>query len=218
MKFKQYLTEMLQPSQLIEMNQLIHKNCKPYLKLIKGKMPLYRGMNDKNVIWGDIWTGEKKVRTNRRSRGGTKPQNFKIINDWLQKHNHNRRDNSIMCISDITRLAMFGMSYTIFPVGKMSYTWIESHDFNYSNDTSGWQGGMNHYIEHIKAGESTEEMYNREGVFKMKKSVIQYFHTDERFNEGYAKKYEFWIKCKSYYYVNAQTDELEWDKNKQIFL
>ena len=218
MKFKEYLTEMLQPEQLININDLIQKNCKPDLKLIKGKYPLYRGMSTLSKMWGDVWIGEKKVRTDRRSRGGTKPANFKVINDWLQKHNHNKRDNTIMCISDITRLAMFGNAYTIFPIGKMSYTWLEGHDFNYGNVDTGWEGGMYHYVEHIKAGKEAEERWNKESVFKMKKPVLEYFHTDTGFNEGYAKKYEFWIKCKSYYFVSAQTDEIEWDKNKQIFL
>ena len=54
MRFNQYLTEMLELSQIEDINQLIHENCKPYLKLIKGKVPLYRGLGTSSAVWGDI--------------------------------------------------------------------------------------------------------------------------------------------------------------------
>ncbi len=213
MKFKQYLTE--NKSKLI--NSLIQENCKPYLKLIKGKTPLYRGMDYKNNIWGDILTGQKKVRTDRKPRSHTPLKYFKIINTWLEKNGHNRRDNTVICINDKTRLAMFGAPYKIFPLGKISYTWVDSHDFNITDNSSGWQSGMFNYLPYIKAGKEAEDRFNKDYKLKMSKPVIQYFHTDDNFDKGYNKKYEFWIKCKSYYYVSDLTGT-KWDKNKQIFL
>jgi hypothetical protein len=217
MKFKKYLTEMLKESQLTEINKLIQENCKPYLRLIKGKYPLYRGMNYKNAKWGDIWTGEMNVRTNRKPRSHIKISMFKIINKWLEKHKHNRRDNAVMCISDKTRVSSFGNAYNIFPVGKMSYTWIESRDFNVDNYDNGWESSMYRYISFIQAGQEAEDRYNNDYRLRMSKPVLEYFHTDTDFDVAYKNGYEIWIKCKSYYYINAQTIELEWDKNKQLF-
>jgi len=213
MRFKQFLlTEMLDRDELMNMNDLIHDYCKPYLKLIKGKNPLYRGMDYRTAEWGNVWIGQKGVRSNRKPKG-TQQFYFNKFNQWLEQNGHNRRDNTMICTSDKEWAEGFGGHgvYYVFPYGKISYTFVESMDININDETTGWTP---YTIENFFEIENFDE-----SDFKLNKPFADYFHTDEKFDLAYKKNYEIWFKCKSYYYVIAsQPNYIKWDKNKQVFV
>jgi hypothetical protein len=197
MRFKQYLTEQNVPT-LDEINELITSNCKPYLKLIKNKEPLYRGIDSPDIM------GSKIVRQNRRPRGSMDNE-FAFINQWLGDHGHNRRDNTMICISSKGKSSAFGIPCYVFPIGKLSYTWMDSKDFNYNDRKTGWYNlFVQHYLEskYYYDGKPIEE-YEKDYSTRMNKPFADYFHTDKGFNIAYKNEYEIWIKCKEYYYIMA---------------
>jgi len=205
MRFKQYLQERLKPKEvptLDEINSIIQKDCKPYLKLLKGKEPLYRGVNSPDVF------GKKNTKKDRIPRGSSNYE-FGFINQWLIKNGHNnRKDNIMICTSDYKRAQRFGIVCYVFPIGKISYTWIDAKDFNENNWSTGWYSTfIIDYLENVDFNlnnfEDNPSMkeYEKNYNYKMSKPFADYFHTDENFNTAYEKGYEIWFKCKSYYYI-----------------
>ena len=94
MNLRQYLNEKIIPlSKGINLNDYISQNCKPYLKLIKNKEPLKRGMSTYHTV-----IGIKTVRQDREPSGMYK-ELAKKFNIWLEKHNHLKRDNVIFASS-----------------------------------------------------------------------------------------------------------------------
>ncbi len=226
MRFKQYLTEIFRDGEIQtidDLNNLIKKDCKPYLNLIKGKDPLYRGMNRSNGLFG-----EKKTK-NKRIPSGSDLVEFKFINNWLKDNNHNdRKTNICICTSNLNSTSLFGDSYYVFPIGKISYTWMDAIDFNITDRKTGW---LNFFIKDYinEVDYDTSSYKNNPSISKwengyrnrMKKSFSDYFHTNTGFDNAYNNQYEFWFNCKSYYYISVNNIKkqinAEWDKNKQVF-
>lgn len=176
-------------------NESIHKKCKPYLNLIKGKRPLIRQMYMDEI-------GIKKVRQDRASRGMGSYQ-AAVLNNWLQENGHVRRDKSVICIS--RPHLNFGRNYYIFPIGKFDYTFVESEDINFNDRDTGW------YRDTVSDAIRLDFELSKPDL---KKPFKDYFHTNKKFNMAYDLEYEMWIKCKEYYYIV----EWAWDENKQIIL
>ena len=195
MRFQEHINEDVVKLSLEEMNDLIQKNCKPYLKLIKGKDPMSRGM------YTGGGSGEKDVRKDRKPKGMSGVE-AKLLNTWLQKNGHNRRDQAVICISDPTRIALFGAEYRIFPKKNISYTYIDAHDANQYTTDSGWNPNMLMWLR------EPDELY------AFRKPFDEYFHTDKGWDNMYRKKYECWIKCKSYYFIQVN-QYWEWNAYKQ---
>jgi hypothetical protein len=188
-----------------DINKMIHRDCKEYLRLIKGKEPLMRGMftHSKEPI------GVKDVRKDRIP-SGTDEKAFKVINNWFQKNGHNRRDRAVITSTNKQNIKMFGKPFFIFPADPMSYTWVEAIDFNISDYSTGWNRMAPEAFASIIRGYSTEEDMDH----ILKRPFGDYIHTDEGFDIAYKKGYEFWIRTEMYYYVRMKS--YGWDKNKQM--
>lgn len=186
MRLQRHINERVSFISSEDINEAIHKNCKPYLKLIKGKNTLWRGLDT------DLNMGEKQVRKDRYPYGMTRKE-ADHINNWLGKNGHNRRDQSVLCTSDRGWAETFGQEYMIFPVGKFSYTWLKAQDANMDDMYTGW---------------STDHLWAPPEILE------KYFTTDKGFDTAYTKMYELWINCKSYYYAWWQVGV--WDKRAQI--
>ncbi len=202
--------------QLDDINTKIHKECKTYLRLIKGKIPLYRGMETRGV---DI--GLKTVRKNRKPTGMGEDE-ARALNKMLQKKGHARRDGSILVTSNKDHTYLFGSPYYVFPKDKMKYTWIETADINISDDRVGWhQQTIDAWIQIILLkGELLTPVRDRlyQGILDdLQKPFEDYFHTNKGFNTAYDNEYEIWIETDSYYFADANL--YHWYNNKQeLFL
>ena len=220
MKFKQYINEV----KIVDiLNNSIHTNCKQYLSVINGLPPIYRGMvrkrhSDQN--WGIKYT--KKY---RRALGATKKNDIKKFNAWLEKNNHNRRDQFIvMGTFDIERARLFGATYMIFPIGDISYSWMDAYDFNIDDIETGWRyEAPGKFITYDPTYRklfynyvTTDMTFDTDPKLKMDKPIIEYFHTDEGLRTAYKEGYEIWINCGKYYFV-IDNRLFEWDKQKQMF-
>ena len=180
-----------------DFNELMHKNCKPYLKLIQGKdHPLYRGMSSYHG-----WMGEKKVRQDRIPKGMGSYQ-AALLNTWLKSKGHVRRDKAVMASSS-SHVRIHGDRYFIFPIGKFDYTWIRANDINIDDPLTGWyQGAVQDAIEY---GFDDMKDYKR-----LPKEFDEYFYTNKGFNIAYEEGYEIWMNPKSYYF--AREGRFEWDR------
>lgn len=214
MRLRQHLNEAYQSEIYKEyINDNIHTHCKQYLKLIKGKNPLYRGID---VFWD---SGIKDVRKDRRPFG-MEIDEADYLNDWLQKNGHMRRDKSVMAISNPEDLDLFGEPYHFFPLDPIKgYTWAETKDLNMVDQRTGWSDFT---VRAWKMKKNNEISIDDEWVFRMegelkglKKPFEDYFHTNKGFNTAYKNGYEIWFNCVRYYFV---TTNIPWDKNKQIFI
>jgi len=211
MRYNKYINEQtrsLKGFSLFELNKRISEECKPYLRLIKNKHPLYRGMDISYSI------GIKDVRQNRRPLGMTS-EIAKNFNKWLSKNGHVRRDQSVILTSDKYHSESFGENvFHIFPIGKFNYTWIKTKDVNIS-DTKKWDST---YLTAMFADLEQQKyliwLFNQVYPdFDKEKVFSSFFHTNKGFNIAYDKGYELWMNPKQYYFVNV--DSHMWDNSKQ---
>ena len=96
-----------------DMGTVLHQDCKPYFKLLKGRQPLFRATSDMIPHHSFL---KKSVRQDRNPMG-TDPVVFKKFNKWLQKNKHTRRDKSVSTSSK--KSTFFGVPYYFFPLGKL---------------------------------------------------------------------------------------------------
>ena len=195
MRLQQYLNENI--TTVEELNELIHKNCKYYLKLTEGKYIFKRGMSSDIDIFG-----KKKVRQNRRPRGMDK-NIFGKLNTWLDQSNHVRRDKAVIATNIINNISQFGVTYWIFPIGKFNYTWLKANDMNITDYSTEWDPTA--VIEFFRFGEVRSELMT--GNFE------DYFTTNKGIKIAYKNEYELWFSCKEYYYIKAY--KYEWNRHTQ---
>lgn len=210
MQFNRYLNER---SELIYdldvFNETLHKECKPYLKMIKHySKPFYRGMNEKVM-------GIKPVRKNRTSLG-TRDDVFEKLNPWLQKNKHNRRDQSFMVTTSEDAVGQFGNPYFVFPMGKFSYTWMNARDFNMKDNRTGWSNDTANYYDY-ENDEWKDDDWAERTKRKLKYNFKDYFHTDKGIDDAINAEYEIWINCKKYMFVMSSR-QYGWHKKDQLVI
>ena len=99
MKFRQYLKEyksMAWPEDRIdEFNEMVERDSKKYLSMLKGKTPFVRGANYKGNL------GKAAVRKDRKasSEFAHGKDAVKFVNEWLEKNGFPRRDQSVIVTS-----------------------------------------------------------------------------------------------------------------------
>lgn len=166
--------------------------CKDYLKLLKGRMPLWRGMYIESKI------GNKPVRTNRRPMG-TADDAYKFVNKWLGKKGWPRRDKSVMCTTNKSWTDSFGNPRMIFPVEMKGYAWIESTDFN-DMSFSGRAVSKGGTPKSWDSG--TLEWMIEHSPDRANKYLEDFVHGNKNFDIAYNRQYEMWFECKRYYYLS----------------
>jgi len=191
--------------ELDNFNDLIHKDCRPYLSLIGNNNPIMRGMRTADRL------GIKDVRKDRRPLGMDK-EDANVLNDWLQRKGHCRRDKSVLCSYDSETADNFGFVHYIFPIGSFRYSWIEARDINGSYNPTGWHGNT---VEAWIADQKKESnIDDRLILSRLRMPFEHYFHTDEGYSEMMTKRYECWIECDKYY--NAMIDIYSWEGGRLV--
>jgi len=210
----------------------IKKKCKPYLRLLKGKEPLYRGLHDisdakatqvedeEDVLINrtdvGLGYGIKKVRKNRKPKG-TPDKDFRLLNKWLDGNQHARRDKSISTTTDKLHVQLFGNNSWVFPIGKFDYSWVKSPDMNHTNKNTGYfvsSWDLSDPEKQATISEFLRAYYSGTLDVRTKQADLKHFVTTNKgFDEAYRKGYEIWIDCKEYYYVlvrNKDGFKYEW--------
>ncbi len=206
MRLKRHITEGVEELDLDNINTLIHKNCKQYLKLIGHRKPLFRGMD------GNPEVGIKDVRKDRQPFGMSNEE-ADFLNAWLQKNGHARRDKSVMCTSDGEHVDTFGEPYYIFPLDPITkYTWFWSQDMNVEGD-AGWNWDTLYAWMKDQMGKASN--IQKSTLKKLKMPFEDFFTTNKEFNYAYDHGYEMWIDCDKYYFVLAGGWS-KWDTVKKM--
>ncbi len=197
----------------VNMEEVLHSECKPYLKLIKGKNPLFRGME-----YAAYEIGTKKVRKNR-TPFGMEHEHADTLNHWLQKNKHVRRDESMLCTPDVDHTGLFGSPYMVFPIGRLRYTWFNGPDVNMDGH-SGWTQDTIaawYFTQHPDRQEALHlEDYVDKAMDKLDKPFEWFFTSNKGFSRAYKNDYEFWIECDKYYYADATS--FKWDSKRQTLV
>lgn len=210
MRLEQYITEVKGKGEDLE--KLILKDCKTYLDLLKGRMPLQRRSDTKptTVAYGNIWYRIGELRAERKPKGYFHGPNnekyWKRLNKLLFKMGHVGRD---MCVTAIrnanTRLldSSFGPNNYIFPIGYFDYTWVKAKDFN---DTSG-EFDVEQLLQYLGGFDDdfNEQEYDEQSAMRY---ISQFVTTGKGFDEAYKNNYEIWMDCKKYYaiYYSGSTE------------
>ncbi len=176
--------------QVAEFIKSIEKECKPYLKLLKGRSPMIRGMKNTDDM------GVKPVRKDRTSKIGNSKETVKDINDYMDYIKAARRDRSVIAISEFTsRMSqMFGQPYWIFPIGGFKYTYIEAADFNYGSNNF----NSTSFLGYVK--DRRWEDYDMDDYGWDREGIV----VNRDFDEAYNKGYETWFECDRYYYISLR--------------
>jgi len=205
MRLQNYIIESekeIRVENISKLCNLIKKNCNQYIKLLKGKKPLFRSIHT------DAWyhAGIKNVRKDRFSRlMGLAMLGF--MDKYLKSKNLPLRKESMICTPNESHIRMFGgQRCFVFPIGKFKYAMVRSSDMNFSNSNRTWapdelSSRISDYYTY-SGGEKTEE--GREE----KTDLYEYLdksidgNSQKAFNEAYKNSYEMWFDCKQYYYVH----------------
>ncbi|GAI90034.1 unnamed protein product [marine sediment metagenome] len=184
--------------------------CKDYLKLLKGKQPLWRGIYSISKI------GNKPVRTDRNAKG-TSEDAFKFVNKWLSKKGWPRRDRSVICTSNKSWADDFGNPRMIFPVEMKGYAWIESRDFNDHSfsDKAVSKGGTPKSWDIGTLEWMTEYSPDENRYDRADKYLQDFVHGNKHFDIAYNRQYEMWFDCKRYYYLSIAAMDGE-EQNQYI--
>lgn len=205
MRFKNYIKEETDPIKVVE---TIQKNCKSYLNLLKNKQPFLRGLGGKFYDFT-----KKKTRIDRKSKG-TSEELYPLINKWLEENGHVRRDRAVMVNSLFENIFRnfahtFRNIHYMFPIGKFSYTWIKSKDFNLIDDKTGWfPESLYPTLDPVKAREVADEL-----GFTMPDPVDldDWITTNKGIDTAWMKGYEIWFSSNSYYVMSVA-----WEKTPEI--
>lgn len=167
--------------------QGVKKNCKPYLRLLAGRIPLVKGTRKLPLHS----MGVKDTRQDRIPRAFSR-RLYPILNDWLESNGGARRDKSVIGSSEGRTL--FGNLFYIFPAGNMNYTFVRSTDINFSNiDYS--PKDLDNYLDYLRTFDRDDDI---EDIVK------KFFGFNEGFDEAYKNGYEIWFQCKYYYFMDTQ--------------
>ena len=189
--------------------KIIRKDCAQYLRILQsaGIGVFWRGLGYPSPANN---FGKKAVRKDRQTKG----MHFKlakVFNPWLEKKGHNRRDQSISATADFEHARFFGDPMAIFPIGKVSYTWIHSKDINEPDRKTKFHPemiwvAMDTMPAYIGSGEE-RKIWDK--ADKIKKVFPSYVVTDKRIKTAYDKGYEIWFDCKSYYFVKSGSQMIQ---------
>lgn len=137
MRLRLYLNEGYQESITTDtdrMVEVIKKDCKEYLKALKGNKPFLRytqkGIPHDTLLLSDTMKS--------RESKGSLPGDMKHVNAYLRTNGHYGRDKNVVFAggSGYGNIVMNSNPFWIFPMDPLKYTWGEFNDFNINSE--GW--------------------------------------------------------------------------------
>jgi hypothetical protein len=199
-----------------EINDLIKQHCQPYLKLLNGKVPLFRGIETKAK------SGKKDVRIGRHPKG-TPRSMFNSMNKWLKSNGHVPRDNAMICTSRLGSTTLFGQPKYVFPIGKFNYSWIKATDLNLDDDNTKYQVIYQEAAFDDRWDWDTDNGRGIRGKTLLNLGILtqddgkqafnKFLYTNKGFDKAYKGGYEIWFQCKDYYFIDWRNEPKgQWKK------
>ena len=179
MKLKRFLTEESKE----EVQEILQRDCKPYLREI-GPKRLYRGFksNIKSIV-------KLNPRTDRLP-SGFKIDYHNILDDLFHKvYKWNVIDTGVFVTSSPHTAKVYGKTYVFFPIGNYNYLWSP----NVLDSST--------KIETMIEKESSKAPFmDPEFIIKVKQIILSYKNKD--LHSAIRSKNEIIFSCKEYYLVN----------------
>lgn len=167
-----------------EVRDIILKDCKPFLKEIKGGELLWRGSD----LMKDI---KKKIpRTDRRPM-----DTDEVVHDYLdilfkKHHGWKARSEGVFVDPNRNSTAEYGKPSLFFPIGDFKYLWNQDVD-DLTTELAHGLGFYKHQTSHLK------DISVQENIDKLVKG-----YTNKRLKYASNLSIEIMFKCKSYYLVH----------------
>jgi hypothetical protein len=203
MRLRQYITEStnLTPENWEKLKNAINKDCKPFIKEIKGaKNLLLRGVNASDY---PSFYKVKNVRKDRKPRMVDKELHKKLGELSKKLYGWNIREEGVFTTISYDTAKHWGQPVIVFPIGKFKYVWLDDvEDLYHGYDT--WDSLKDTYTDAYKkyvddGNESLWEEY-------IKPSVERYMTTNlkQYLNSSIYNTSECIINCDKYYSINFE--------------
>jgi hypothetical protein len=193
MKFKTYITEMITTSKWDELKNVLNKDCKPFIKNLKGiKNLLYRG-----VKMPPIFYTQKTTRLNRKPRLLSIELHNKLGKDTIKRFGWNIRETGIFTSNNIINVKRWGNPSIVFPIGKFKYVWLK--------DVKNLYAIYDLWDEYEDLPHMQQELWDN----NIKDILDQYNTTNinKYLSMKSFSKSECIIQCEKYYSINIEWNE-----------
>jgi hypothetical protein len=206
MRLQQYITESteLTPENWEELKSAINKDCKPFIKEIKGANNLLlRGVKPYDV---PMVFKTKTVRKDRKPRLVDKELHKRIGKLSKKLFGWNIREEGIFTTISFSVARHWGQPIIVFPIGKFKYVWSDDvKDLYYGYDT--YNPIYDYFGDEIKdhVVQSNEEVWKN-----IIEPAVKGYHTTnlkQYLNSSINNISECIINCDKYYIINFEWSE-----------
>ena len=194
-RFTNYLTEEDFKGDEMAFIEAVREDCKPYLKLVKGRK-LYRGINNTDN------TGmlKKKVRDDRNPRDIPKEVHNYIDIELNKIFGWKPRSNGLFTTANRKDANIYGNLFVVFPIGTVKYIWSRE-----TEDLFRWLDihfdMFFTFHSFLKSGwRNVTDMEKRDFLSDIsKKNGLIDSYTNKGIQDAIKLRYEIVFNCKEYY-------------------
>lgn len=191
MRLQHYLTEGYKSISENEINALIAKDCKPYLKQIKNEY-LYRGMKS------DFDAFKAVPRKNRMPKD-TPIVMHNLFDDIIQKlYAWKPRSQGVFATGGKNQAGIYGSIYKIYPIGNFKFLWAPTiHDFYV--DIKDEFINLYRHQRGLPRIMGYDDIIDKPAFIAEFSTFIKKSYTDKDLYKAAQSEHEVMILCKSYY-------------------
>ena len=198
MRLQHYLTEAFKPISPDDIDALIQKECKSFLKQIKEKH-VYRGMHGSH-------TGNIALKGTPRKNRAPKdtPLDMQILFDDLVKKifGWKPRSQGLFVTGGRYQAETYGTVYEIYPIGNFKFLYAPKvHDF-YTE----YRGELNLFKQKHSLDKLNSEIMKMPAFIDQLSKFIKSEYKDKNLYDAAMYENEIMILCKSYYAKKSDSD------------
>jgi hypothetical protein len=214
MRFKQVIDEAVSTGAWKALQNMLDKNCMPYINFLKGCDSLLLRGSKKSIKMFD------KVDQRQDRKPALIGKELSVIMDDWTKDNwgFRARSQSAFATNRIKASRSYGHTYLMFPIGKFDYAWNDDVGFLYGHYDSFDYLTSEKYLDINKNSASKADEISHEeadklvfdeyivpqlNAYTVNKGLNTYLKGDNWNKTGFS---ECIVHCKSYYLIN-----MEWD-------
>ncbi len=188
MRLQNYLTEGYKSIPEEDIDALIQKDCKPFLKQIKNKH-LYRGTKLS-------YNAFKAIPRKDRKPKDTPIEMQNLFDDIMQKlYGWKPRAQGVFVTGGISQAQVYGSVYEIYPIGKFKFIYASDvHDF-----FTEFRGEANLFKQKRSIQATLEDVIKMPAYRNQISKFIKANYTDHDLYNAAMCENEVMILCKSYY-------------------
>ena len=210
MRLKKHISESFSPRDWEQLRGDLERDCKPYIKQLKGAKSLLCRGSKKSVPFY-----ERKSQRQDRIPALIHINLHHMMDDWTKKNwGFEARTASAFTTNREHNARMYGTPYRMFPIGDFDYAWNDNVTQLYQ-EYDGWNYNVNteyNYVNDNATGPQDEIDDNQAEDNVFKRNIIPHLQDyktrglnkllrQEGSKQGYS---EAIINCKSYYLIHPE--------------